>query len=273
MQKEWLMEVRNLGFSYEEGRPVLKDINFGIRQGERIAVVGANGAGKSTLFFNMNGVLSPDSGEVFWKGEKVGEKDWKRLREKVGIVFQNADEQIIASTVLSEVAFGPVNQRLPGEMIQKQTREAIRYMGLQGMEQRPPHDLSGGEKKRVSIADILAMKPEIFIFDEPTAALDPFHIRNLEETFDRLSMEGKTILVSTHDVDFAYRFAQRILVFAHGCLIADDRPESVFENENLRNEARIEKPTLLEISEYLFQKGWIDHKIYPKTMDELKEMV
>lgn len=273
MEKKILLETEQISFSYEEGKTVLHEITFQIHQGERIAVVGSNGAGKSTLFLNLNGVLHPDSGTIRYKGKELRKKDWKTMREKVGIIFQNADEQIIASTVFSEVAFGPVNMKLEKEEILLRVQDALSYMNLTGYEDRPPHYLSGGEKKRVSIADILAMKPEIMIFDEPTAALDPVNAEVLEQVLDHLAKEGRTLIVSTHDVDFAYRFADRILVFAEGRLIADGIPAQVFRDEKIRMQANLRMPVLMEVSELLKEKGILDPKKNPKTVDKLKEIL
>lgn len=273
MNKKILLETDRLSFSYEEGKEVLHDISFQIRKGEKIAVVGSNGAGKSTLFLNLNGVLQPDRGTIRYEGKEIRKKDWKIMREKVGIIFQNADEQIIGSTVFSEVAFGPVNMKLGKEEISRRVQDALSYMNLTGYEKRPPHYLSGGEKKRVSIADILAMKPEILIFDEPTAALDPVNTDVLENVLEQLSGEGRTLLVSTHDVDFAYRFADRILVFAEGKLIADGTPEGIFGDNKIREKANLRMPVLMEIVDILREKGIVDSDKYVKTIDNLRKIL
>lgn len=273
MDKNILLEAEGISFSYEEGKDALHDITFQIRKGERIAVVGSNGAGKSTLFLNLNGILQPDRGKIRYKGKEVRKKDWKTMRENVGIIFQNADEQIVGSTVFSEVAFGPVNMKLGKEEIRKRVEDAIAYMNLSGYENRPPHYLSGGEKKRVTIADILAMKPEILIFDEPTAALDPVNINALEHILKELSAEGRTLMVSTHDVDFAYRFADRMLVFADGRLIADGDPEEILLDSSVRQRANLRMPVMMEVVELLKEKGILDSRKNAKTVDKLREIL
>ena len=203
-------------------------VDLKIYEGEKIAVLGSNGAGKSTFFLNINGVLKPHEGEIFYRGEKITKKRLNHLRKNVGIVFQDADNQIIASTVMAEVSFGPMNLKLPREEVLRRVDKALDYMNITEFRDRPPHYLSGGEKKRVSIADIIAMESEVIIFDEPTAALDPLNAQMLEEVLHKMGQEGRTILLSTHDVDFAYRWAERVIVFCQGKVIADDTPLRVF---------------------------------------------
>ena len=198
---EPIIEVRDLYYTYNDDNNALNGVNVKIREGERIAVIGSNGAGKSTFFLNINGVLKSGKGEIIYRGSKINKKNLNQLRKNVGIVFQDADNQIIASTVMAEVSFGPMNLKLPREEVIGRVNEALEYMNLSDFKDRPPHYLSGGEKKRVSIADIIAMKSEVIIFDEPTAALDPLNAQMLEEVLSQLGKEGKTLLISTHDVD------------------------------------------------------------------------
>ena len=267
---EKLLEVRGLTFAYDTNRYALNDINVSIYEKEKIAVLGANGAGKSTFFLNLNGVREPIQGEIYFKGEIVEKKNKTRLRKHVGIIFQDPDSQIIASTVKAEVAFGPMNMKLSREEVEKRTLAAIREMNLEDYIMRPPHYLSGGEKKRVSIADILAMDCEVMIFDEPTASLDPVNAEMLETVLNNMEQEGRTILLSTHDVDFAYRFARRILVFCDGKLIGDDTPEKIFGNEELLKKANLKKPVFLEIYELLRKRGKVkDTSYFPKQLSEL----
>nr|WP_330398883.1 ABC transporter ATP-binding protein [Lacrimispora celerecrescens] len=247
MMEQILLQAENLCYSYGQGKQVLKDINITVRKGEKIVILGSNGAGKSTCFLNLNGVYRPDSGRILYRGEVIGKKDLNELRKNVGIVFQDADNQIIASTVFAEVSFGPMNLKLPREEVKKRVEEALEYMNLGSMRDRPPHYLSGGEKKRVSIADIIAMESEVVIFDEPTASLDPVNVEMLEGVLDKMNEMGKTLLISTHDVDFAYRFADRAVIFAGGRIIADGPVREVFEDDEVLNQANLKRPVLLEV--------------------------
>lgn len=270
-EEEIILEVKHLSYAYSEEKKALSDINLKIFEGERIAVLGSNGAGKSTFFLNLNGVLKSDDGEIIYKGKTVTKKDMNELRKNVGIVFQDADNQIIASTVLGEVSFGPMNLKIPIDEVKKRVYEAMEYMNITKFKDRPPHYLSGGEKKRVSIADIIAMKSEVIIFDEPTASLDPVNASMLEEVLKKLSYENKTILISTHDVDFAYRWAERIIVFSGGKIIGQGTPVEIFKNNEILKEANLKRPMMLDVYEALIEKGIIkDISVYPKNIDEFK---
>ena len=252
-----VLQVRDLRFSYDGKGQALGGVSLDIRAGERIAVLGPNGAGKSTFFLCLNGVLTPGSGEILLDGKPVGKKERKRLCERVGIVFQNADDQIIASTVAAEVSFGPMNLRLPKDEVVRRVDHALEYMDLQAFRARPPHELSGGEKKRVTIADILAMQSEIILFDEPAASLDPAGEERLEAVLARLSDEGRTLVISTHDMDFAFRWATRAVVFAGGKVIADGAPEAVFRDAETLRRAHLRPPALLEIFGMLRARGLV----------------
>ncbi|MCI8779492.1 MAG: ABC transporter ATP-binding protein [Lachnospiraceae bacterium] len=268
-----LLEGKGLSFSYEK-KPVLKNICFSVKRGEKIAVMGPNGAGKSTFFLNLNGVLQAGQGEIFWDGKKVGKKERRRLQRNVGFVFQDADSQLIASNVRAEVSFGPINLGLSKEEVIERVEEAIEYLSLSDLQDRPPHYLSGGEKKRVSIADILAMRPEIFLFDEPMAALDPINAEKVEQILCRLHKEGKTILVATHDVDFAYRFADRVLVFSNGCLIANGSPQEIFRQGEIMERAHLKKPTVMAIWEALRKAKLVEEQgEYPRTGEQAAEKI
>lgn len=272
-EKDAVLEVRDLHFSYNDEKHALNGVDVKIYEGEKIAVLGSNGAGKSTFFLSINGVLKSHAGEVIYRGEKITKKRLNHLRKNVGIVFQDADNQIIASTVMSEVAFGPMNLKLPREEVLRRVDKALDYMNITEFRDRPPHYLSGGEKKRVSIADIIAMESEVIIFDEPTAALDPLNAQMLEEVLRKMGEEGRTILISTHDVDFAYRWAERVLVFHQGKIIADDTPLRVFQQEELLKKANLRHPMLYDVCEILKKKGIIpDGEMYPKNMEEFRTM-
>ncbi len=269
-----ILKVNDLYYSYDDEKNALNGINVTIHQGERIAIIGSNGAGKSTFFLNINGVLTPEEGEIRFHDIPITRKTLKKLRKNIGIVFQDADNQIIASTVKAEVSFGPMNLKLTREEVKERVETAMEYMNITEYADRPPHYLSGGEKKRVAIADIIAMEPEVIIFDEPTAALDPVNAAMLEDVLIRLSEEGKTLLVSTHDVDFTYRWAERVLVFCGGEIIADDTPLAIFRNEEVVKKANLQRPMMLDVYESLVAAGLLaDKKEYPRVPEELKKIL
>lgn len=269
-----ILEVRDLHYAYNDEKHALNGVSLQIREGEKIAVLGANGAGKSTFFLSLNGVLRPHRGEIFYRGELITKKKLNHLRKNVGIVFQDADNQIIASTVMGEVSFGPMNLKLPREEVLRRVDKALSYMNITEFRDRPPHYLSGGEKKRVSIADIIAMESEVIVFDEPTAALDPLNAQMLEEVLAKMGAEGRTILLSTHDVDFAWRWAERIIVFHQGKVIADDTPLRVFQQEDLLRRANLKHPMLFDVYDTLVKKGVVPAGgPYPRNIEEFDELV
>ncbi|NSB12288.1 energy-coupling factor ABC transporter ATP-binding protein [Clostridium beijerinckii] len=269
--KKLILKIEDLNYTYGNGKSALDGVSVDIYEGEKIAVIGSNGSGKSTFFLNVDGVLTPEQGKIFYRDMIINKKNLKELRKNIGIVFQDADNQIIASTVRAEVGFGPMNLKLSKGEILKRVDEALEYMNISHLKDRPPHYLSGGEKKRVSIADIIAMKSEIIIFDEPTAALDPLNAMMLEDVLLKLGTEGKTMLISTHDVDFTYRWAERVLVFCEGKIIADGSPLEIFKNKEILKQANLKQPTLLEVYESLVEKQILkDIKAYPKSIKEFK---
>jgi cobalt/nickel transport system ATP-binding protein len=248
-----LLRMERIHFQYEERYPALKDVSVSFCEGERIAVLGGNGAGKSTFFLCCNGVLRPQRGKLFLRGQEItgSRKDVSQLRQAVGLVFQEPDSQIIAGTVEKEVSFGPMNLRLDYDEVVRRVAYALGQMNLDGYQDRAPQYLSGGEKKRLSVADILAMQPDMILLDEPTASLDPENIALLEQTLDDLSRAGMTLVVSTHDVDFAYRFATRAVVFCRGEVIADADIDEVFASETVLMKAGLKKPLLYAAAELL----------------------
>lgn len=273
MKRKTILEAKHLQYAYDQGTMALKDISLNISKGEKIAVIGPNGAGKSTFFLNLNGVLWLDGGEIIYHGNKMTKKTMNELRKNVSIVFQNADDQIIASTVQEEVSFGPMNLKLSKDQVIERVNEALDYMNLAEFKERAPHYLSGGEKKRVSIADMIAMHPEVIIFDEPTAALDPYNVGLFEEALQKLSAEGKTIMIATHDVDFVYRWSDRVIVFCDGRIIADDAPLPVFQNDAIVKQACLKRPLLLDVYETLREKEIIERDtLYPKNIEEFRNL-
>ena len=277
MNNEVILKAEDLYYSYDdENTHSLNGLSLEIKRGRKIAFMGANGSGKSTFFLSCMGILKPQKGTLQYKGEpsRYDKKGLLDLRSKVGIVFQDADNQIIASTVMAEVSFGPMNLKLPREEVISRVDKALEYMNISEFKDRPPHYLSGGEKKRVSIADIIAMESEVIIFDEPTAALDPLNAAMLEEVLQKMGDEGRTMLISTHDVDFAYRWAERVIVFCHGKIIADDTPLAVFKQEDILKQANLKHPMMFDVYDILKEKGIVPKgDVYPKNIAEFQAMV
>jgi cobalt/nickel transport system ATP-binding protein len=250
-----LLSVENISFSYGESYQALYDVSASFEEGEMVAVLGSNGAGKSTFFLCCNGVLSPQKGRILYKGQEISKakKDILCLRRNVGLVFQDPDSQIIAGNVESEVSFGPMNLHLPEDEVARRVDQALEQMSMNRYRDYAPQYLSGGEKKRVSIADILAMQPAMILLDEPTASLDSANADALERVLLELNKTGITIVVSTHDVDFAYRIARRVIVFACGEIIANNGVDEVFSSEEILKQAGLKKPLLYEAYEFIQQ--------------------
>lgn len=272
MSDDIILEMQNISYAYDKGFDALRDVSVSVRAGERIALLGNNGAGKSTFFLCCNGVLKPTGGKIILSGQELSrsKKDLMKLRENIGLVFQDPDDQIIASTVEAEVSFGPMNLGFAREEVERRVDGALADMDLLDYRERVPQYLSGGEKKRVSIADILAMEPKLILFDEPTSSLDPENTRRLGEILTGLSQRGMTLIVATHDIDFAYAWADRILVLCGGELLADDEPAEIFADDVTIEKANLTKPILYETAQTLCQiRGVTPPKYMPRTTSEL----
>jgi len=274
-----LLRVENISYKYGDRGWALNNVSVSFNAGERVAILGGNGAGKSTLFLCCNGVLHPQTGKIYYKNKEIthSKKDINTQRQAVGLVFQDPDSQFIAGNVESEVSFGPMNLRLPPEEVSRRVEESMSRMNINEYRDYAPHYLSGGEKKRVSIADILAMRPEMILFDEPSASLDPINTDALEGILDELSGAGIAIVVSTHDVDFAYRVAERAVIFAGGKIIADAGVDEVFASDKTLAAAGLKKPLLYEAYEAFVNIYGVPPpapaRKRPKTIAEYKKYI
>ena len=272
-----IIETENLSYKYDESHFALSDLSIGFEKGKITTILGANGAGKSTLFLHFNGIYEPDDGEILIDGEKLkyNKKALLKCRQKVGIVFQNPDNQIFAPSVEEDVAFGPLNLKLPMDEVQHRVEEALKRVGMEGFEKKAPHHLSGGQKKRIAIAGILAMKPEIMILDEPTAGLDPQGALKIMNLLSELNKEGITIVISTHDVDLISQYVNKIFVMADGEIIGDGTPNEIFSNEDLIKKANLKLPIISELFKVLNIKNKvsIENNDYPLTINEAVDKI
>ncbi|MEN4018999.1 MAG: ATP-binding cassette domain-containing protein [Methanobacterium sp.] len=251
-----VIETKNLSYHYPDGTCALKDINIKIKKGEKVAFIGSNGAGKTTLFLNFNGILKPSSGNVVVTGITLkNDRDILRnIRQKVGLVFQNPDDQLFAPTVVEDVAFGPMNIGLPRDEVDRQVREALRKVGMEGFEKKAPHHLSHGQKKKVAIAGIIAMEPEIIVFDEPTAYMDPLGVVDMLRIIHDLNKDlGVTTIMSSHDVDFIPLFANKVYVMHDGQIIGEGSPEEIFSRKAVIKKAHLRLPHVAHLL-YLLKK-------------------
>ncbi len=251
-----LIETRNLTYTYPSSVTALYDVNFLAPRNARIAVIGSNGAGKSTLFKHFNGILKPTSGTVLIRGEPITKGNLREVRKFVGIVFQNADDQIFCPTVEQDVAFGPMNLGLDEETVLHRVEEALRLVGIEDLRDRVPHHLSGGEKKKVAIAGVIAMEPEVLVLDEPTAGLDPRGVRDLIEFINSLSRTyGMTVIFSTHDVSLVAEVAEYVYVMSQGRFIAEGSVEEIFRHPEMLHAVRLDVPVLPKLIRSLQDQG------------------
>ncbi len=251
-----LLETRDLTYVYPGNVTGLDHVNFIAGRNARIAVIGANGAGKSTLFKHFNGILRPTSGTVLVHGEPITQKNIREVRKFVGLVFQNADDQIFSPTVEQDVAFGPMNLGLDAETVNHRVDEALAMVGIEHLRERVPHHLSGGEKKRVAIAGVIAMEPQVIVLDEPTAGLDPKGVKDLVGVINALAREyGITVIFSTHDVSLVPEVADHLYVMHRGSIVAEGRVSDVFADLELLSSVRLDVPVIPKLIRQLREEG------------------
>ena len=271
-----VIETREIIYEYPDGTKALENVNFKAEDGKIVALLGPNGAGKSTLFLHFNGILRPTSGEVVVNGHPVSynKKDLMKLRQNVGIVFQNPDDQLFAPTVMEDVAFGPMNIGLSKEEVEKRVKDSLKRVGMDGFEKKPPHHLSGGQKKRVTIAGILAMDPKIMVLDEPTSGLDPRGASQIMRLLYELNKDGMTIIISTHDVDLVPLYASTVYIISHGNIIKEGNPQTVFSDVETIRTANLRLPRIAHLMEILNKEDHVSFgKPYPLTIGEARRKI
>ncbi len=271
-----ILRLVNVCYTYDDGTEALKGIDLQVRRGEKLAIMGANGSGKSTLFLTLNGIHKPTLGRVLYNDVPVdySRKGLLALRKKIGIVFQDPDNQLFSASVTQEISFGAFNLGLSEKEARERVEKIIEELNITSFRDKPTHFLSGGQKKRVSIADILVMDPEIIIFDEPAAALDPKHARMIDEIIDRLSEKGITVILSTHDVNRAFIWANRVILMDEGLIVSEGTPDEIFANDEVLMQTNLEKPTVLKIFEALCESGILKKDLLvPHTSLELEQYI
>ena len=251
------LSTENLSFTYPDGTQALKNINIEIEKGEKVAIIGPNGAGKSTLFSHFNGLTEPTSGCVKIEGKPISfEKDeLLKVRQKVGIVFQDPNDQLFAPTVKEDIAFGPMNLGLSYDEVEKRVEDALKMVGMENYEDKTPHHLSGGQQKRIAIAGIIAMKPELMILDEPTAGLDPDGVEKVLNIMNQLNKEGMTLIISSHDIDMISKYADKIFILYNGEIIESGNKNKIFSDMELLKKAHLRTPITTEILYNLKESG------------------
>ena len=278
------MDIRfkQVGFAYQAGTPfemrALHDVTFSVKDGSYVAIIGHTGSGKSTILQHLNALLKPTEG-IVELGDKTidsttGNKDLKPLRKKVGIVFQFPEAQLFEETVEKDIAFGPKNFGVSEEEALKIAAEVVKTVGLpEGVLKKSPFDLSGGQMRRVAIAGVLAMKPEVLVLDEPTAGLDPKGRLEMMEMFYKLNKEqNMTIVLVTHQMNDVSDYADHVIVIESGNVVKEGSPKEVFSDASWLLEKQLGVPTTLAFVEKLKEKGWFTDKM-PLTLDELADAI
>ena len=234
--------IEDLAFAYPDGNQALFGVNLKVKRGERVALLGPNGAGKTTLILHLNGILSSGHGRVFVADKLIDTKDkdgLKQIRSKIGIVFQDPDDQLFMPTVGQDVAFGPYNMGLRDAELSKVVDDSLALVGMLDYKDRPPHHLSFGQRRRVAVATVLAMKPEILVLDEPSSNLDPASRRELAQILRSLDI---TMIMVTHDLPYANELCERSLILSGGVIAADGATSDLLKDTELLNKHRLEMP-------------------------------
>ena len=262
------VNVVDLFYTYPDGTEALKGVNFKVMEGERVAVIGSNGSGKSTLFYHLNGLFSPTKGTVLINEEEITKTNLDKIRMTVGLVFQDPDDQLFAPTVWEDVAFGPRNMGLSKREVAERVNSALNMLHIADLKDKRPDNLSGGQKRLVSIAGVLAMNPEIIVLDEPTSNLDPCTSTAVMHLLVDLSRRMNiALIIATHDVDAIPQYADRIYVMHRGQFVAEGTPEAVFSNASVVRESHLRLPRIARLMEILHKEDNLPLKNpYPLTI-------
>lgn len=271
-----LINIKNASYSYDQSNLALKNVNLTINSGEKVAILGENGAGKSTLFQLFNGLIIPDKGKVIVDGLEINKKNLLKIRSKVGMIFQDSDDQLFNSTVHQEIAYGLMNMGIKGQKLEASIKWALRAVGIENYEKRSPFNLSGGEKKRVALASVLAMKPKVLVLDEPTAALDPRGVSQIVKLLNYINSKlNITLIFATHDVDIVPLLADRIYLLNKGEIVLSGTTKEVFSNKKVIRDIGLRLPRIAHLAEILEKDGVIklDNGELPLTIGQIRRVL
>jgi cobalt/nickel transport system ATP-binding protein len=267
-----LIDVRNVAYAYRDGVEALKGVSLQVEKGERIAILGPNGAGKSTLFRLLNGLLLPSTGAVAIDGLPVERKNFYEIRARVGMVFQDSDDQLFNTTVRQEVAYGLTNRRLSETERDDTVEWALSVAGISGYGKRSPHNLSGGEKKRVALASVLAMKPDVLVLDEPTAALDPHGVTSIIQLLNEINQElGITLIFASHDADIIPLLADRVYLLNGGEVVLTGTTAEVLQQKDVVRSIGLRLPRVAHLAEILARDCGLEVDDLPLTIGQARE--
>lgn len=273
---ELYFDLQHLSYAYADGTKALTNITLQIPKGKKIALLGHNGAGKSTLFQHLNGILKPTAGTISFCNETLSysRKALATLRQQVGIVFQDADNQLFSGTVKQDIAFGPLNLGWSNEKIEEKIAWAVAQTEVEALLDKPIHFLSVGQKKRVAMAGVLAMEPSVLLLDEPTAGLDTYYAAQFLQYLAKLEDGQRTFLLATHDITLAYEWADQIIVMEAGKIIYNGDPIDMFYQEELLEKAHLERPWVFEMTLALQTKKLLgDNIAMPRSKKDLHKLI
>lgn len=271
-----ILEAENVDFRYMDGTRALRNLSMQVPGGKKIAVVGKNGAGKTTLFLHFNGVNRPEKGRILLKGQALeyDARHLKELRKTVGIVFQDPDNQLFSASVYQDVSFGPLNLGWSEDRVRAKVAEALERTGSWDLRDKPVHFLSQGQKKRVAIAGVLAMEPEVILLDEPTSSLDPFYSGQIMALLDEFNQSGATVMISSHNMDEVFSWADFVFVLNDGQVIAQGHPLDVLADPLVLSQANLIKPWVLEMYEGMLAAGMLPPQpAAPRTREQLNALL
>ena len=272
-----LFQLERLSHQYSDGTLALDSVSLSFEKGERIALLGTNGSGKTTMLHHLNGILKPTSGQVFFEDEplKYDSKSLLDLRRRVGFIFQDPNDQLFAPTAKQDVAFGPLNLGQPVDQVKKAVNEALETVGMAELAEKPPHFLSLGQKKRVALAGVLAMQPEVLIMDEPTSNLDPRATSEILHLLLRLNKERRmTLILATHDVDMVPLFANKLYILSRGKLVSEGSPAELFSDTELIRSVNLRSPRITHLFEVLKKENSLPiNPRLPLTISEARKEI
>lgn len=268
-----LIEITDVSFAYRGGQKALDHLSLSIVAGERVAVMGPNGAGKSTLFRMFNGLLQTDAGQVVVDGLPVARQNFPAVRRKVGMVFEDSDDQLFNATVYREVAYGLANMKVPDDELDANVKWALDLVDMRDFIDKTPFNLSGGEKKRIALASVLSMKPQILVLDEPTNALDPKGSSKLVALLNKLNHDlGITLVFATHDVDIVPLLADRVVLMEHGTIRFSGTPAEAFREKDLLRRLDLRLPRIAHLAEILMRDGLLPAGDLPLSIGQARAL-
>jgi cobalt/nickel transport system ATP-binding protein len=273
---ENILEALDLHYKYPDGTHALKGISLQVKRGQTTAVLGGNGAGKSTLFLSFNGILKPSAGKIIFDGRQLdySHKGLLSLRSRVGIVFQDPDSQLFSASVVQDVSFGVMNMKLPEQQVREKVDAAMTRTGITHLKDKPTHCLSFGQKKRVAIAGVLAMEPDVLILDEPTAGLDPLGVSEIMKLLKQTQLTlGITVIIATHDIDMVPLYCDHAYVMHEGEMIIAGTPKEIFARKDILRKVNLRLPRIGHLMEILEDKDDFHFNDQATTIKEARRVL